>query len=155
MVTPNGNYPYPGWPQGEYRRVLEVRLEPYEGRFWVLVVLKPGASMVSSYNPHNFEKQECAEMAYEKTKFFAMKMNPGQLPGNATDLGLRLYPVMVGSLSDIHSDAMTTPLRDSRHEVRVDVTKLIAEGDRWLVVQTVCLIEGEEPRPPIRVTEYK
>jgi hypothetical protein len=68
--------------------------------------------------------------------------------------GLILDPIGNPHPGDMSGDIDTTPLRNSQHEVRTDVNKRIAEGDKWLVVKTVCLFEGAEPRPPIRVTEY-
>lgn len=153
MVTPNGNYRYGGnhaWPRGEYREVHSVELD-YEEKFWTIQIWNPHLRQYSRYNPRNFEKRDNTEMAYEATRYFAVKLSPGDQQDGQP---LSLAPITPG-VGDMHSSADTTPLRKTRHEVKVDVQKIVQEGDRWLVVQTVCLIEGEEPRPPIRVTEYK
>jgi len=152
LITPKRNsYRYPDWPHGEYRPIIRVTLDSYDGSRWTLAVLRPGRNSVSFYNPHNFEKKDAEMAAYEKTKYFAMKLSDGI---QETNHGLRLDTHTIGP-GDMALTEYTTPLRDHRTQVQGDVKARIAEGDRWLVVQTVCLIEGEEPRPPIRITEYK
>jgi len=82
-------------------------------------------------------QKENAEMAaYERTKFIGVRATED---GNI----------------DASSNREQTSWRDTKHEVRVDVAKIISEGEKWIVVQTVMMIEGEEPRPPIRITEYR
>lgn len=135
-IVPNGVYDYGGnhkWPHDDAREVLFVSLNQ-SGGFWELGVFNPNMNTVSRYNPANF-KQENAEMAaYERVKFTAVRLN-----------------------EDGHIDPtfVYNAWHDSKHEARVEVAKIIEHGERIVVVQTVMLIEGEEPRPPIRVTEYK
>lgn len=137
LVTPNGKFNYTGnhaWASGEYRRVLFVSYNE-SGGYWELGVFNPNMNTVSRYNPANFTKD--SEMAYERTKYFAVKLNHPE-----------------DGLSYLFSGD-ETQARDTRHEVQVDVGKIIKHGDRWLVCQTIMMIEGEEPRPPMRITEYK
>lgn len=140
-ITPkSGGYSYDNaqhrWPHGEYRTVKAVTTDE-DGKFYTLTVWNPVAGRNSNYTPNNFEKQDTKTMApYERTKYIGVK---------ATDDGDIPYK----------EDCEFTEWRNSQHEVRCDIAKTIGAGDKWLVLQTVCLIEGEEPRPPIRVTEYR
>ena len=116
----------------------------------------------SDYDARNFtlhQRQENAEMAaYEATKFFAVKLRTDyreQTDYHEQTDGLALETIQRSAPGDMSLHVHSTPLRSHRTQVQSDVKARIAEGDRWLVVQTICLIEGEEPRPPIRVTEYK
>ena len=78
------------------------------------------------------------DMAYERTKYFAMKLDPGR----SDEL-----PVM---------GETATKLRDTASMVKRDIEMMgISQGDRWMIFQTHSLLEAEPPRPPIRITEYK
>lgn len=148
---------YSGWDGCEPRLVEEVVCNS-EGDRWGYKIRNPISPVgYSIYNCNNFDpapawaqalRQE-TKMPIERTKFFALKLTDGA----QVKEGLLLEAVGHG-VGDMHRVYMTTPQRDSQHEVRVDVNARLKEGDRWLVVQTVCLFEGESPRPPIRVTEY-
>jgi hypothetical protein len=76
----------------------------------------------------------------ERTKYFAMKL--------ASDYHLHEDGVVFDETSG-------TLLRGSKHQTALDVTRIIKEGEKWLVLQTVQLMEGQPPRPPIAITEYK
>lgn len=136
-ITPNGNYGYSGnheWPKGEARQVLAVAINE-SGGYWELAVWNPNMKAVSRYNPGNFKtitKQEAPMAAYERTKYFASRIDEN------------------GAILGAH-----TSFTDTKSETIHNVKSMIGEGQRWLVLQTVCLVEGEEPRPPIRITEYK
>lgn len=120
------------WPHGEYRTVKAITTDE-DNRYYTLTVWNPVAGRNSNYTPHNFQKQDTEIMApYERKKYLGIQVDD---KGDAT--------------------GEHTQWRDSRHEVRVDVANRINPGDRWIVLETVCMIEGEEPRPPIRVTEYR
>jgi hypothetical protein len=139
-ISPSpSRYNYSGaqhrWPSGEWRKVHAVEID--ENGYYVLVVWNPVKGDFSRYTPYNFVEQENRKMAgYERTKYIGAR---------ATEDGDIAYG----------GDREYTQWRNSQHEVRVDIAKVIGAGDKWLVLQTVCLIEGEEPRPPIRVTEYR
>lgn len=144
MVGLNGNYRYPGWAHGEQRVIIEVEYSEFEDR-WALAISNPQSPYgVSKYNPRNFTK-DTVNMAYERTKFFAAKITNGDLIDAQLD----------GEMSNDVGDPLNTPMRDSKYQVQQDVAKIIKHGEKWLVLQTVAMIEGEEPRPPIRITEYK
>lgn len=148
---------YSGVQFGEYTSVVKVSHQPHTGN--ELITLKNSCSPygTSDYDASNFKlhfrpKRNRPMATAERTKYFAVKLNPAYIHD---DGGLVFDEVGKIHPGDIAGGLSTTPLRNSQHEVRVDVNKRIAEGDKWLVVQTVALLEGEEPRPPIRVTEYK
>ncbi len=67
------------------------------------------------------------QMAYEKTKYFGIKM---------TSIG-------------------KTEMYDHQSEVRTTIKERLQEGEQWIIVQTLCMIEYAEPKPPIKVTEYR
>lgn len=132
---------------GERRTVLEVIPNSNP---WDLIKLRNAFSPIgtSNYTSANFKlvkpkrKKEQEQMAYERIKYFAIKLNDPDQHGNIDG-------------ATVLSVDVTTPLRDSKHQVQIDVGKHIQHGEQWLLVSTVALIEGEAPRPPIRVTEYK
>jgi hypothetical protein len=145
MITPNDRYGYGGnhkWPAGEYRRVQNVVYHETSNH-WTLRIWNPSMARYSEYNPHNFKKQEADMAPYEKTKFFAAKICDGvieaQIDGECSREG----------------GPLNTQFRDHKSAVIADVSKIIKQEEQWVILQTVALIEGEEPRPPIRVTEYR
>lgn len=141
-VTLNGNYKYPGWGVGEARTVIAVNYSENEDR-WTLAIANPQSPFgVSNYNPHNFMKGPAT--MYERIKYFAAKIVDGDM-----------LEIQINGETSRNGDIMNTEMRDSKHQVQVDVAEVIKHGDKWLVLQTVAMIEGEEPRPPIRITEYK
>lgn len=159
MITPKrGGYQYDNvqhrWPHGEYRRVKAITTDE-NGWYYTLTVWNPVAGRNSNYTPNNFERHpnkevpaytqldEDTTVAYERIKYFGIKLNPPENHG------------VIDGAEVLSLDASTTPLRNTRHEVQADIGKHIQHGDQWLMVQTVAMIEGEAPRPPIRITEYK
>jgi hypothetical protein len=162
---------YPGWKGMEPREIEDVVFDVYDGstgrwRYKIWNPVKPiyltdilrhatgvkpdSYGGYSLYNPANFELYHCNQskedttMSYRQTRFFAM-----QVLGEDTMGGFNV--VDKGAESPI----VTTPLRAHQSEARKDVKDQIREGEQWVVCQTVCLIEGEAPRPPIRVTEFR
>lgn len=85
-----------------------------------------------SRGPHN---QESEMAAYEKTKYFAIRMDEEQ--------------------ASLAFASTATEPRDLKSDTLKDVKEFIQPGERWMVLQTICLVEVEDPKPPIRVTEYK
>lgn len=147
---------YYGWRKQEPRQIEEVVYFEEADR-WTYRICNPTSEKgYSNYNVNNFYKVGDAHYgehkmaAYEKTKFFAMKIAS---PYGTESLSFEATSVF--HPGDMARTLHTTPLRDHQSAVRADVSSRIQEGDRWLVVQTVCMFEGEPPRPPIRVTEYK
>lgn len=70
-------------------------------------------------------------------------------------IGLKLDPSSNSVAAAIGEPLDNTPMLNSQHEVRVEVQKRIEAGDHWIVLETVAMIKGEDPRPPISITEYK
>lgn len=139
---------YAGLRRGWTRKVLDVRKKGSTN----IIVLRNNFSpytdasgmRTSEYDASNFElvrrpAKEKAMAAYEKTKYCAIRVGNDEAIDGVT----------ISGATD------ETEWRDTKHQVTVDVGKVIKEGERWLVLQTVMMIEGEEPRPPIRITEYK
>ena len=100
----------------------------------------------SDYLAHNFsfvrkgkikeiEKDE-PMAAYEKTKYFGMKVIPN---------------TGIVTIDDLHQ----TGLFDHKSEAINKIKEYITEGEQWLVLQTIAMVQFEEPKPPIIVTEYK
>ncbi|QIG76550.1 hypothetical protein EVC27_025 [Rhizobium phage RHph_I1_6] len=80
--------------------------------------------------------------AYEKTKYFVAVLDEEQ----TTPQFLVLNMDSVGPLRDMKSEAFT----DARTRIRADDA-----GKRLVILQTIALVEEEDPRPPIKITEYK
>lgn len=140
---------YDSIPYMSIRRVLEV----IQGPYGPLIKLRNPKSPcgTSDYKASNFRlvkrvtTERIPDMAYEKTKFFAVEMDP--------NLDNSVSPT--GEVRLVHSGRRTTPLRNLKYETLNDVKKEIEAGEKWMVFQTIALVEGEEPKPPIKVTEYK
>lgn len=141
---------YASLPYMSIRRVLEVIEGPSYGP---LIKLKNPKSPygTSDYKASNFRlyKRETTEtipdMAYEKTKFFAVETDP-EKDRIMTDSGDCILHF---------GGRRTTPLRNLKYETLNDIKDQISAGEKWMVFQTIALVEGEEPKPPIKVTEYR
>lgn len=163
FVTPApGRYAYSGkqhmWRVGEYREVLDVIQNLNQD--WVLVIENPVCARTSEYTPKNFIKREGVThvtAGFARTQYFAVKLNLGQAPeqsGISDNGGLWLSDVNKDHETDVnHYD--TTPLRLSRQEVLSEIKERIEAGESWVICQTLALVQGEPPRPPIRVTELR
>lgn len=87
---------------------------------------------------HQAKREEQMTNAYEKTSYF----------------GVKLVTCDPSSFLAIDPEGQTV-LRPTKHEAIKDVQSAISIGERWMVLQTVALIEPQDPRPPIIITEYK
>lgn len=145
-ITPCGEYSYDNaqhkWPSGEYRAVVSVGLDD-NGYNYVLGVYNPVSHRISYYTPTNFKKADT--IMYEAAKYFAVKLQSQNTP---IEHGLLLQSGGVMT-------ADTSPLYGNVLQVQQFVEKQLQEGDRWLVVKTVALLEAEPPRPPMKRTDYK
>lgn len=177
-VVPNGNYSYSKWPKTEPRQVKGV-LRDEDSGYYVLRIWNPfktnGAGF-SLFNPDNFrvasqpEPSEDTPMTTEKTqdRFFAIKLNR-----NPEDVGIKQedvpHALSLGydenggfHLADVNPDHEadvnhydTTSLRDSRTKVTNDVRDIIKHGERWVICEAIAFIDGEPPRPPIKLVELR
>ena len=77
-------------------------------------------------------------MPTEKTKYFGVKLNPDEGPSAFIPL----------------TEDMTVPF-DTASEVMDTVTKHVANGESWIILKTVALVEPKEPVVPTKVTYYK
>lgn len=145
-VRPNGNYPYQGWKDRAPRRVEAVNYDEMSDR-WTLEIKNPMSPYngYSNYTPRNMElvsrpyRTEEPKVAYERKQWIGLKLDPSS----------NSVAAAIGEPLD------NTPMLNSQHEVRVEVQKRIEAGDHWIVLETVAMIKGEDPRPPISITEYK
>lgn len=80
--------------------------------------------------------------AYEKTKYFVAVVNEFE----STPTFLVPDPSTIGPMRDTKSEA----LRDAETRIRADDA-----GKKLIILQTIALIQEEDPRPPIKITEYK
>ena len=177
-VVPNGNYSYPKWPRDDPRQVKEVVFDG-ENRTYTLKIWNPfktNGAGYSHFNPDNFRVVSRPDhlesnMAKEPTtdRFFAIKLQynpddaaaaePEKLPhvpllGKAENGGFHLADVNPDHEEDVnHYD--TTPLRESRTKVTNDVRDIIKHGERWVICEAIAFIDGEPPRPPIKLTELR
>lgn len=163
-ITPDQSWSYYAgkqhmWPHGEFRVIKSVR-KNLNGD-WVLAVHNPVVGRLSEYSPKNFIKQEGMThvmAGFARTKYFAVKLNMSSTApeehGLADNGGLHLADVNTDPAEDSnHND--TTRLRDSRQEVLQDVKMLIEGGEKWAICQMLAVVDGEPPRPPVRVTELR
>jgi hypothetical protein len=116
-----------------------------------LVIILPnyladcGESMYSICNWTKVEPKKEKDMThYKKTKYFAIKVD-----------------TVVSTVEQLEFDRpMTrTKMRDSRSQVVKDIAELTQEGEAWIVLQTVCMVEPKKPElPKVPVTiveEYR
>lgn len=141
---------YESIPYGETRRVQAVVRGPYG----LLITLNNPTSPcgTSDYKASNFSlvrrayPGERTEMAsFERTHFFAVQMDPDK-DRLRTDNDNTIMLMGGGTV---------TPLRHNKSETLADIKDQVRPGEKWMVFQTIALVEGEEPKPPIKVTEYK
>lgn len=111
---------------------------------------------------------------FQRTQYFGVKLNLGGWGGEPSAVVVdapKLTTAQLNAgmsenggfhLADVNGDHEedenhydTTPLRTAKTQVMDDIKKIIKSGERWIVCQTVCMMEGEEPRPPIRMTEFR
>lgn len=142
MVVPNGRHKYGGlhkWPSNEPRRVSAVRLEDHPTPYWTISVWNPQLDKYSNYDPRNFKvvnPEENGEIGMaQRAVYYAVDFTENKEGYGPESRTIR------GPYS-------------TKHEARVDVATIIHEGDKWVIMQTIMLIEGEPPRPPIRITDY-
>lgn len=81
-------------------------------------------------------------MAYERTKYFVavvdeVKSTPTFMVPDAET---------VGPLRDTKSEA----LKDAETRIRGDDA-----GKKLVILQTIAMIQEEDPRPPLKITEYR
>lgn len=158
-VTPRrGKNCYAKWRHGEFREVLRVDYDctndPYGS--WVLVIhnpLKIGYKRnpdyeCSKYNPANFMTREEYEMinhvcplgtteapkTSEAPKYYLVHREE---PGLST---------IVGGPYD-HKQQAIDAFQNSSWAIKT--------GDEWQILKSVMKMEILEPRPPIRVTEFR
>ena len=177
-VMQSGKYNYPGWPREEYRQVKEIVHDEDNGCYSLRIwnPKKTNGAGWSLYSPNNFfvvpaplESEE-HEMAKEQTndRFFAIKLNR-----NPEDVGIKQedvpHALSLGydenggfHLADVNTNHEvdenhydTTPLRDSRTKVTNDVRDIIKHGERWVLCEAIAFIDGEPPRPPIKLVELR
>lgn len=91
----------------------------------------------TEYHSSNFVlyKRNYQMPAYEKTKYFASEIEDTE----------KLMFIIDSR----------TPLRDHQSETISDVKSIIRKDQRYMILKTVALIEYEEPKPPIKITEYR
>ena len=83
-------------------------------------------------------KKETKKMAaYEKTKY----------------LGVRIIPNDDGEF--ILYDEKTTPLQNARSDVLRDIREIMQPNEQWVILQLISKVELADPRPPVKITEYK
>lgn len=176
-VVPNGNYNYPKWPRNEPREVKEVVRDEDNGNYTLRIwnPFKTNGAGFSHFNPDNFRvvprrDDEDQNMVKEQIadRFFAIKLNrnPEDVRIKQEDVphtlslgydengGFHLADVNTNhEVDENHYD--TTPLRDSRTKVTNDVRDLIQHGERWVICEAIAFIDGEPPRPPIKITEIR
>lgn len=139
-VTPNGNYKYRGWGHSEFRDIESVDYDEEFDRWTIRIKNHLSPLGYSNYSPNNFqqswydrEQRKTPKMAQERSKYIGIRIDAEGIP--RVELGF-------------------TPWMDTRHQAQVFVGQMIDTGQRWIVMQTVQMMEGEEPRPPIKITEY-
>lgn len=158
VVPSKARTKYPGWHPAVPRQIAEVVWDGDEryGR-WSYRIFNPQKNSqymdgYSHYNPDNFElasnKLLGTTPMTQKAQFFAIRLQEEQTTGDGS---LEITDVRNTDAGAIH----TTPLYDTKQDVVELVRSRILHGERWMVLQTVCLLEGEEPRPPVRITEYR
>lgn len=123
-------YNYRSCPRNTKREVVEVIDTEFE-----LIRLENSQSPTgySNYTSANFElvhrpNKRRPETMAERTKYFGIKIN---------------------EMGDV---MWTTDDYDSKHQARLAAAQLIKEGERWLVVQKVMMLEGK-PKSTIDVIE--
>jgi hypothetical protein len=91
---------------------------------------------------HYGNNEETKKVAYEKTKYFAAVINEEA----STPTFLVPDVDFVGPLRDSKSEA----LKDAEIRIRGDDA-----GKKFIILQIIALIQEEDPRPPIKITEYR
>lgn len=143
LVTPISRG-YHGWYVGDTREVKYIHYDEFNDRVTIVIDNPKSPYGESKYNPNLLRVVTPAHkrnegMAYEKKQWIGLKIDPS-------------YSSVAEAIGHPQDN---TAMLNSQHEVRVEVAKRVREGDHWIVLETVAMIKGEPPRPPISVTEYK
>ncbi|QIG70487.1 hypothetical protein PP744_gp024 [Rhizobium phage RHph_N38] len=143
------SYDYAFYPYGSIGEVLEVGRADGTGNDIIKLANPESPLGYSWYLTKNFQflersvKQDTKTMAaYEKTKYFVAVVDEEK----TTPQFLVLDVESVGPLRDMKSEAFS----DARIRIRADDA-----GKKLVILQTIALVEEEDPRPPIKITEYK
>lgn len=84
-------------------------------------------------------KKEHQIMGYEKTKYFAKRLD------TSTNYEGHLHFLTNGS----------SPLMNTQNDVLDWVKENIVEGEKWVILQTMALVEPKAPITPVQVTVYR
>lgn len=165
LVTPKrGKNFYAKWRHGEFRPVLEVKWDETDNTYgsWVLVLFNPlkatAVGATSKYNPANFttesyimpaplgHRQPTSEelgnyhqhlVGRETAKYFLAMVQGPELK----DLGIVSGPF--DTREQAHASFESIPINNTD------------SGNVWHILKSVMKFEVLEPKPPIRVTEFR
>ncbi|QIG68766.1 hypothetical protein EVB68_029 [Rhizobium phage RHph_Y2_6] len=143
------SYDYTVYPYGSVAEVLDVGTSDNTGSDLIKLANELSPLGYSWYLTKNFQfleraiKQETKQMAaYEKTKYFVAVVDEER----STPIFLVHDPDSVGPLRDYKSEA----IKDAELRIRADDA-----GKKLIILQIIALVQEEDPRPPIKITEYK
>ncbi|QIG67732.1 hypothetical protein PP747_gp031 [Rhizobium phage RHph_Y38] len=140
---------YIEYPYGALATVLEVGIQSDTGNTIIKLPNTRSPLGYSWYLAKNWELIRRAKeprretmAAYEKTKYFVAVVDEER----STPTFLVHDPDTVGPLRDYKSEA----IKDAELRIRADDA-----GKKLIILQTIALVQEEDPRPPIKITEYK
>ena len=141
---------YKSYHYGEETSVLEVfkdkiKLEndlTENGTCWYL------AENWSLVEPVKQVRQKEAQLVgFAKTQYFAVKLDTSK-ESLFLEMDIQTTPNNANYIPQ-------TILADSKREVLEHVKSSIKKGEKWVILQTVSLIEPEEPKIPLKITELR
>lgn len=141
---------YKSYHYGEETSVLEVfkdkiKLEndlTENGTCWYL------AENWSLVEPVKQVRQKEAQLVgFAKTQYFAVRLDTSK-QSPFLEMDIKIAPSNTAYI-------VQTILADSKREVLEYVKNAVKEGEKWIILQTVSLIEPEEPKIPLKITELR
>lgn len=131
--------------RGEKCKVLGIEVSAHNNALLILENTMTDYG-TSPYKAENFslyqrgkepKKKETKHMGYERTQYFGIRI---------------AFKDESGILFD--NDRVTN-MCNGKTEALKQVQDVMAKDETWMILQTVAMLEPEDPRPPIKITEYR